>query len=213
MAERATKNCSIPSIQRLPVYLRYLKEVRGEGESVVSCTRIADVFGQLSVQVRKDLAVTGITGRPKVGYEVDRLIEAIETFLGWNKDSRAFLVGAGSLGSAILGYPGFVEHGLHILAAFDKDPRKIGSTIHDCPVYSLSELTKRGRETQIDIGILTVPASVAQEAANQLVGIGVRGLWNYTPRRLELPKEVICEDVKLSASFGILSYRLLHKDD
>ncbi|MCL2347931.1 MAG: redox-sensing transcriptional repressor Rex [Planctomycetaceae bacterium] len=202
------KNYPIPSIQRLPVYLRFLKELRLQGEEGVSCTKIADELGQLSVQVRKDLAITGLAGRPKVGYKVKELITAIETFLGWDKEMRAFLVGAGSLGSAILGYSGFVKFGLHVIAAFDTDQDKVGKTIHHCPVHHLDELTCMGNDKKIDIGILTVPSGAAQSVANLLVDVGVRGIWNYTPIRLTLPDHVICEQVKLSASFAVLSSAL-----
>ena len=204
----SVKSFPIPSIQRLPVYLRFLKEQRERGETLISCTRIAEEFGQLSVQVRKDLAITGISGRPKIGYRVGELIDAIELFLGWNRSIDAFLVGAGSLGSAILGYEGFVEHGLRIVAAFDTDPQKIGQTIHRCPVYDLKELLERGRNRKIELGILTVPFPAAQTVARLLFQIGVRGIWNYTPVRLEVPPDVICENVKLSASFAVLSSRL-----
>ena len=202
------KSFPIPSIQRLPVYLRFLKEQRSLGETLVSCTRIAEEFGQLSVQVRKDLSITGISGRPKIGYRLDELIDAIELFLGWDKTINAFLVGAGSLGSAILGYEGFVEHGLRVVAAFDTDPKKIGQTIHRCPVYDLKELVERGRNRQIELGILTVPSSAAQEVVQRLIQVGTRGIWNYTPVRLDVPPHVVCENVKLSASFAVLSSRL-----
>lgn len=210
MAAASVKSFPIPSIQRLPVYLRFLKEQRERGEQVVSCTRIAEEFGQGSVQVRKDLAITRIPGRPKVGYQVIELIEGIEEFLGWNTKMEAFLVGAGSLGSAILGYDGFVEHGLSIVAAFDVSPQKIGKIIHGCPVYPLKSMVEMGkaRPQPIEIGILTVPASVAQDVAGQLVELGTRSIWNYTPARLDLPEDVICEDVKLSASFAVLTSRL-----
>ena len=210
MTGSAAKSYPIPSIQRLPVYLRFLKEQRDRGEVLVSCTRIAEEFGQLSVQVRKDLAITGISGRPKVGYRVIELIDAIEEFLGWKGKTDAFLVGAGSLGSAILGYEGFVEHGLNIVAAFDSDPAKIGTTIRQCPVHSIKSLLEMGhrRPTPVEIGILTVPSSAAQDVANQLLEVGVRAIWNYTPTRLDLPEGVVCEEVKLSASFAVLSSRL-----
>ena len=204
----APRTFPLPSIQRLPVYLRFLKEQQDKGESVVSCTRIAEEFGQLSVQVRKDLSITGIIGRPKVGYKIAELIEAIEDFLGWNSKTTACLVGAGSLGSAILGYEGFVEHGLDIFCAFDTDPDKIGSTIHGRPVYDILDMGKIGRENRIEIGILTVPALAAQSAANALLDIGIQAFWNYTPVRLDLPEGTICEEVKLSASFAVLSSRM-----
>ncbi len=212
MTNHSRKTYPIPSIQRLPVYLRFLKELGEEGETVVSCTRIAEEFGQLSVQVRKDLAITGITGRPKVGFRIDELIQAVEKFLGWDQPSPAVLVGAGSLGSAILGYKGFAEHGLEILAAFDSDSRKIGKKVHGCPVKDIKKLSPIDHQGEVLIGILTVPAEAAQETADLLVEIGVQGIWNYTPVRLDLPESVVCEDVKLSASFAVLSSRLRREE-
>jgi redox-sensing transcriptional repressor len=198
----------IPSVQRLPVYLRFLKELRNRGETLVSCTQIAEAFGQLSVQVRKDLAITGIAGRPKIGYKTGELIDAVEEFLGWNKKINAFLVGAGSLGSAILGYDGFVEHGLNIVAAFDTDKAKIGKFIRQCPVFDVQQMIELGQQSNIEVGILTLPSPAAQGVANLLVQIGVRGIWNYTPVHLDVPQEIVCEEVKLSASFAVLSSRL-----
>jgi len=206
-----SRNFPVPSIQRLPVYLRFLKEQRDRGESVVSCTRIAEEFGQLSVQVRKDFSITGIIGRPKVGYKITALIDAIEDFLGWNTKTSACLVGAGSLGKAILGYRGFAEHGLDIRCAFDVAPEVIGTMIHGCPVHSISEMKTIGTQHQFVVGILTVPAPAAQKTANILLEIGVQAFWNYTPVQLELPQGVICENVKLSASFAVLSRRMKSK--
>lgn len=208
MIPNSGRNFPLPSIQRLPVYLRFLKEQHARGEIVVSCTRIAEEFGQLSVQVRKDLSITGIIGRPKVGYKILELIEAIEEFLGWNTKMTACLIGAGSLGNAILGYAGFAEHGLDIVCAFDVDPKKIGTTVHGRPVYDFADLPKLAAEQRFEIGILTVPAVAAQVSAQALFDIGVRALWNYTPSRLEIPEGIICEEVKLSASFALLSCRM-----
>ncbi|MDR0871486.1 MAG: redox-sensing transcriptional repressor Rex [Planctomycetaceae bacterium] len=202
------KSFPIPSIQRLPVYLRFLEELHKRGETLVSCTQIADEFGQLSVQVRKDLSITGITGRPKIGYNVAELIDTINKFLGWDKTLNAFLIGAGNLGNAILGYERFAEHGLNIVAAFDSDPQKIGQKFHGKPVYDFGEIAERGKDAGIKIGILTVPPPAAQVSADALIFIGVQAIWNYTPVKLDLPPEVIYEDVKFSASFAVLSSRL-----
>ncbi|MDO5580064.1 MAG: redox-sensing transcriptional repressor Rex [Planctomycetia bacterium] len=204
-------NQPVPSIQRLPIYLRFLKGIRNNGDVYVSCTRIAEEFGQLSVQVRKDLGITGIVGRPKIGYQIEELITAIEHFLGWDKKTDAFLVGVGNLGTAVLNYPGFVEHGLNILAAFDNDPKKKDLKFPHCKVYDLDQLEEIGKREKAEIGILAVPAGAAQEIAERLVKIGVRGIWNYTPRKLDLPSKIICEDVKLSASFAVLSRRLINE--
>ncbi|MCL2743126.1 MAG: redox-sensing transcriptional repressor Rex [Planctomycetaceae bacterium] len=209
MEHLATKPGKTPSIRRLPVYLRFLKELRKQNENVVSCTRIAEELGQLSVQVRKDISLTCATGRPRIGYDINELIDAIEDFLGWNTKTNAVLVGAGSLGSAILGYEGFVEHGLDVLAAFDTDKRKIGTQIHHCRVESLDNLLEFSKTNNIQIGILTVPASAAQDVCNLVLKTGVQGIWNFTPVRLEVPEHIIREDVQLSASFAVLSNRLM----
>lgn len=212
------RNLPTPSVQRLPVYLRLLKEARNRGDDVVSCTRIAEEFGQLSVQVRKDLAITGVSGRPKVGYRVDELIEAIESFLGWDVKTTAFLVGVGNLGRAILNYEGFVEHGLDVVAAFDANPALFGQEINGRLVRPLDQIAstaerlRREEGRTVEMGIVTVPARAAQQVADKLVGIGVRAVWNYAPVRLDLPSDVVYEEVKLSASFAVLTNRLRRRD-
>ena len=208
---------STPSIRRLPSYLRLLKEAQARGETVVSCTRIAEEFGQLSVQVRKDLAITGVTGRPKVGYRIDELVEAIERFLGWDLKTRAFLVGCGNLGSAILNYAGFAAHGLEIVGVFDANPHLIGTTINGHAIESVDAMVSRAAALQdsrarIDMGIVTAPAFAAQSVADRLVEVGVRAIWNYSPAKLELPSSIVVENVKLSESFAVLTNRLLARD-
>lgn len=206
--QRDKKGYPSPSLQRLPLYLRQLKQYQREGVEKASCTRIAQDLGLISVQVRKDLSMTGIAGRPKVGYSVDELISRIESFLGWDKKRKAVLVGAGALGGAILGYAGFVEHGLSICAAFDVDRNKIGTSIRSCPVYSLDDLETFVEQNQIVIGIITVPQSVAQLVTDKMVKAGIRAIWNYSPVRLSVPSNVVCETVQLSSSFAVLSSKV-----
>lgn len=208
-----SRNLPTPSVQRLPNYLRLLKEIQTRGENVVSCTRIADEFGQLSVQVRKDLAITGVSGRPKVGYRIDELINAIERFLGWDVKTNAFLVGVGNLGSAILNYAGFVEHGLQIVGVFDANPELFGKVINERTIRPFTTIVERAAELKkkginVDMGVITVPARAAQNVADRLVQIGVRAIWNYAPAQLELPENVVCENVKLSESFAVLTNRM-----
>jgi redox-sensing transcriptional repressor len=159
-------------------------------------------------QVRKDLAFTGIVGRPRVGYEVASLITAIEDFLGWSSLANAVLVGAGSLGTALLGYSDFREHGLMLVAAFDTHEAKVGLSIHGREVKSISELSGFLERHSIEVGVLTLPADAAQGVAELLVQSGVRGIWNFTPADLELPEEIVVENVRLSSSLAVLSARL-----
>lgn len=208
MPTDTVKGFPIPSVRRLPLYLRLLRELRAEGNEAVSCTQISESLDLGTVQVRKDLAMTGIVGRPKVGYQIPELINAIETFLGWKNTRDAFLVGAGSMGSALLGYEGFNESGLNIVAAFDADPAKIGTRIHDKEVLAWETFHDLAQRMHILIGILTVPASVAQEVTNAMILAGVRAIWNYTPAKLEVPPSIVVEDVRLSSSLAMLSSRL-----
>lgn len=207
------KNLPVPSIQRLPTYLRLLEAAKVRGERVVSCTRIAEELGQQSVQVRKDLAITGVTGRPKVGYRVDELIDAIKRLLGWNRETNAFLVGVGNLGSAILNYRGFVVHGLNIVGVFDANPQLWGKEVKGRRVLPFDMMLDHALELQsqdvdIEMGIITCPAFAAQEVADMLLKVGVRAIWNYAPATLELPQHIICENVKLSESFAVLTNRM-----
>lgn len=212
----ATKNLPTPSIRRLPGYLRLLKAARARGERVTSCTRIAEELGQQSVQVRKDLSVTGVSGRPKVGYSIDELIDAIQDFLGWNRKTNAFLVGAGNLGAAIINYEGFAEHGLNIVGVFDSNPALFGSSIKGHKVMPVDDMLGcakmlNGYDIMVEMGVITAPASAAQTVANLLVEVGVRAIWNYAPAVLELPDYVLCENVKLSESFALLTSQMKNR--
>jgi redox-sensing transcriptional repressor len=208
MPEDLNKIAPLPSVRRLPAYLRLLQTLRAGGKDVVSCTHIGKELGLVSTQVRKDLAVTGIVGKPKVGYSIPALISAIEEFLGWNNAQDAFIVGVGSLGRALMGYQGFQEYGLRLVAGFDIDPAKVGAKVHGKEVYPLNQLGILTKQRHVSIGVLTVPAPVAQESATLMVQAGIRAIWNYTAVILEVPPTVIVEDVKLSASLAVLSSRL-----
>jgi redox-sensing transcriptional repressor len=199
---------SRPTLRRLPVYHSYLVKLMQKGRENVSCTRMAGELHLDPTQVRKDLSVTGAVGRPRVGFEVGSTLEAIENFLGWNNTNEAFLVGAGNLGSAILGYEGFRRHGVNILAAFDTDPAKIGTRIHGREVYELDRMVDLAGRMNVLIGVLTTPADAAQDAVNLMVLSGIRAIWNLTPVWLDVPEGIIIEDVELSASLAVLSGRL-----
>jgi redox-sensing transcriptional repressor len=206
--EEIIRSVPLPTVRRLPAYLRLLLTLQARGRDVVSCTHIADELGLVSVQVRKDLAATGIVGKPKVGYAVPALITAIRDFLGMNNTSDALLVGAGCLGGALLGYEGFQDFNLNIVAGFDVNPAKVGTEIHGKLIFPLEKFPDLAQRMHVLIGILTVPAAAAQDVTNLMVLSGIRAIWNYTPVELEVPDTIIVEDVKLAASLAVLSSRL-----
>ncbi len=208
MIEDKNSLSGLPTVRRLPMYLHLLKELDTQGREFVSSTHIGEKLGLDSVQVRKDLASTGIVGKPKIGFYVPALIGAIESYLGWDNSKDAFLIGVGSLGSALLGYAGFEKRGLNIIAAFDNDPNKVGNSIRGVEVLSLDKLPDLAERMNIHLGILTVPMESAQEIADVMVLAGIRGIWNFTQTYLQVPDSVFVQDEDLAAGLAVLSVRL-----
>ena len=197
-----------PTLRRLPAYCQYLRRLAHEGAKTVSCTDIGRELHSDPTQVRKDLAVTGIVGRPKVGYQVDELYGTIKTFLGWNNAQDAFLVGVGSLGAALLGYTGFTDHGLQIVAGFDVDETRAGQTVHGRPIYPVDKLPGLARRMQVHLGVITVPAAAAQSVADLMVEGGIRAIWNFAPTAIKVPEGIIVQTENLFPSLGVLSSKL-----
>ena len=196
------------SLRRLPIYYRSLQEMRRDGVSQVSCAEIARVLGFDPTQVRKDIEMTGIVGKPRVGYGLCELLRWIENFLGWNRPKAAALVGAGSLGSALLGYEKFRTHGMQIVAAFDVDPEKIGQRIHGREVQPLLFLPDFVRQTQTMVGVIATPARAAQPVADLMVSGGIRAIWNFASAHIQVPQRVILQNEDLYHSLASLSFKL-----
>ena len=194
-------------VKRFPLYLRVLREMAERGETFASGPVVAKILALDPIVVRKDLSQTGVRGTPRLGFPLFEIINAIEHFLGWNTSTEAVLAGAGRLGSALLGYAGFHNQGISIVAAFDANPKKSG-TIAGVPVFPASQITETVRRLNVTIGILTVPASQAQTVADALVAGGIRGIWNFTPVQLTVPPNVKIKREDLAASLAVLSLRL-----
>ena len=208
-AEPAPKTVPEPSLKRLPLYHRFLKERQAAGQTTVSCTDIGLALELDPTQVRKDLEAAGVAGRPRVGYVLAEVAGELEQFLGWNNVHEAFLAGAGSMGSALLGYRKFEECGLKIVTAFDLDPSKIGTRIHGKHVLALRKLPDLAQRMHILIGIITVPAGEAQAVADLMAQGGIRAIWNFAPVRLRTPEHVIVHNEDLYCSLAALSQKLL----
>jgi len=208
MSEENKSGIPLPTIRRLPLYASILFNARDGKQTTISSSYIAKELGLEPIQVRKDLAGIGITGQPRIGFPVVELIEAIEKFLGWDNTSDAFIVGAGNLGAALAGYPGFKKHGLNVVALFDCDYSKIGSKIHDKEVFDIERMGHLTERLGVSIGILAVPAEVAQAITNLMVDAGIKAIWNFTPTKLLVPNGIIVERVDLAASLAVLSSKL-----
>ena len=159
------------------------------------------------VQVRKDLSAVSGTGKPKTGYLVSDLADALEKHLGCHHKTLAVLVGAGELGRALLNYGGFADYGAEIAAAFDIDPARTTPAANGKPVYPMERLEEFLRETPVSIGIITVPAGAAQEVCDRLVASGVRAIWSFAPAQLQTPPNVIVQQENLALSLACLNAR------
>jgi len=208
MARNLKRLANMPSIRRLPLYLAELERLRVAGERWASTTRLAAERDIDPTQVRKDLALTGIVGQRKLGYPVEATIDAIENFLGWHRDREAFLVGAGHLGTALLGFQPRYNPGIRIVAAYDNDPAKAGATLHGREVRPLDELVSDARRLGVKVGVITTPDAAAQTVADHLVAGGIRAIWNFTSVALSVPAGVAVEHAGLRASLAMLCNRL-----
>lgn len=197
-----------PTLKRLPKYLEILHNLRETGVEEVSSMTIAKSLGLDSVQVRKDIELTGILGKPKIGYNVVSLIHSIRTFLNWDNMSDAMLVGAGNLGSAFIGYSNFKKYGLNIVAAFDIDEAKIGKEYYGIQVLNVNKLSDLTSRMKVHIGILTVPGDKAQEVAEMMIEGGIRAIWNFAPVQLKVPENIYVENTHLSSYISQIKRRL-----
>ena len=205
------KEVSKSVLKRLPGYLAYLKNIP-EGASVyISATALANALGMGEVQVRKDLAMVSDGGRPKIGYQRENLIEDIGQFLGYDNTTDAVLIGAGKLGQALLGYHGFDEYGLNILAAFDVAPTA-EQTEEGKPIYTMDKLEGFCRLHKVRMGIITVPAQYAQTVCDQLINCGIKAIWSFASAHLEVPSNIPVQYENMATSLAVLSMHLRAKD-
>ena len=206
---------SIPeqTLRRIPLYYQILSEMERQGNEHVSSKNLAQYFHVDDTQVRKDVAIIGYKGKPKSGYSVKGLKEAIEEFLGINYENTAILIGAGHLGSALAQYPGLGEYGLKLMAVFDNDPSKAGNVLGPFTVLPMEALQRVIRSYDIGIAIITVPKEAAQSVCNRIVSLGIKAIWNFAPIQLSVPADVTVRNENIATGIALLSHYLkTHKN-
>ena len=201
------KEISKSVLKRLPGYVSYLRSISDSASPYISATALANALGMGEVQVRKDLAAVSDGGRPKIGYLRESLIEDIEQFLGYDNTTDAVLIGAGKLGQALCGYSGFDAYGLNILAAFDKEPFA-DQTDEGTPILPITKLEGFCKSNKVLMGIITVPASHAQEVCDLLIKCGIKAIWNFAPTHLEVPNNILVQNENMATSLAVLSMHL-----
>ena len=193
------------AVRRLPMYLRGLLFSSEDSQQNISSQKLADLLGVNPWQIRKDFSYFGGFGTPGIGYNAEKLIKQIRKILKLNVDHKAVLVGAGNLGKAILAYPGFKIYGFDIVAAYDNDPQEIGKEIENVMIEDVSSLTSL-KERKIDLGIIAVSREAAQEIADTLVKANIRGILNFSPCYISVPKKVKVITIDIAMDFARLPY-------
>lgn len=197
-----------PTLRRLPWYLSTVKLLREKGEQYVSSTQISKDINVDASQIAKDLSYVKVSGRTRVGYEIEELIQALESFLGFTNMHKAFLFGAGSLGRALLGDSGLHQFGLEIVAAFDVNPALVGTEVGGVPIFHTRDFVRKMAELRVDIGVLTVPISIAQQVTDDMVAGGIKAVWNFTPFRIRVPEHIVVQNTSLYAHLAVMFNRL-----
>lgn len=193
------------TVERLPRYLRCLEQLPGR-QTTVSSTELARLSGVNSAKVRKDLSFLGSYGVRGVGYNVLDLAGQIRRELGLTEDRRVVVVGIGNLGTALAAYGGFENRGFTVVGLYDADASKVGTTVDRHEVRSIASLAEDAKTLDVTVGIITTPATVAQEVADQLVEAGVPAILNFAPAVLNVPAGVQVRQVDLATELQILSF-------
>ena len=204
---------SIPksTLGRIPVYIQYLKEVSEDGISTISATKIARGLSLGEVQVRKDLALISGHGKPKIGYEKIKLMQDLESHLGYENSTNAVLIGAGKLGRALLDFGGFEEFGVRIIAGFDCNDTAL-SISKTKSVLPIKDIEKYCTDNNVKIGIITVGQGSAQEVCDRLIKCGIKAIWNFAPCALVVPEDVILKQENLALSLAHLNAQIKTKN-
>lgn len=208
--KKTSGKVSIAVIRRLPRYYRHLSELRQQGTVRISSSALGKAMGLTASQIRQDLFCFGGFGQQGYGYNVEKLREEIGEILGINRGHTAVVLGVGNLGHALIQNFKFGNNGFRVEAAFDIDDDVIDTNVGNIPVYSIDELDDYLVQHRVDVGVITVPRSVAASMAERLVRGGVKGIWNFANIELKLDnaQDVIVENVHFADSLLTLSYMI-----
>ena len=207
------KSISLAVIKRLPRYYRYLGDLLENEVVRISSKELSEKMQVTASQIRQDLNNFGGFGQQGYGYNVEYLYNEIGKILGLDKQYNVIIIGAGNLGQAIANYPDFEKRGFMIRKIFDVNPRLIGMSIRGVEICDIDEMEEYVRNNKVHIAALTVPKNKATQIASDLVAWGVKGIWNFAPIDLRLPKDVCVETVHLSDTLMRLSYSLKEMEE
>ncbi len=197
-----------PTLRRLPWYLAYVEILKARQVEYVSSTQISRALNVDASQIAKDLSFLSLKGKTRIGYEVDALVETLAGFLGFRTSHKAYVFGAGSLGAALMRDSGLEKYGLEIVAGFDVNPEKVGTTVGNVPIYHIDSISEVMEAHPASIGILTVPVECAQETADIAIGEGIHAIWNFTPYRVKVAEGIVMANTSIYAHLALIYNRL-----
>jgi redox-sensing transcriptional repressor len=198
----------IPTLERLATYLRYLIDLENSNIETISSAEVEEETGINAAQFRKDLSYFGEFGKPGVGYNVAELQNRIARILKINQEQRMLLVGAGNLGSALVGYPGLKEHRFNLVAVFDNNFAKIGRNLWDLEILDIARIKEINAKLKASMAIIAVPRPAAQNVTDALIDAGVHAILNFAPTILKVPDNVVVRNVSFVQELAVLSYHL-----
>ncbi len=207
------KEISKAVISRLPRYYRYLGELMEEGVERISSNELSIRMKVTASQIRQDLNNFGGFGQQGYGYNVKHLYNEIAKILGVDRQHNLIIIGAGNLGQAIANYANFERRGFVIKGMFDVNPRLVGLVVRGIEIRGIDDLENFITNNEVQIAALTIPKSKAAEIADRLVKAGIKAIWNFAHVDLQVPPDVVVENVHLSESLMRLSYRVTRLQD
>jgi len=194
------------TVDRLSIYYRTLRLLSESGHTMISSAELGRYLSLTPDQIRSDFASFGQFGKKGVGYFVPDLISRIAMILGLHKRWNLVVIGIGHLGEALLSYKNFTSMGFRLRAGFDVSPDVVDKKINGVPIYHINELPVIAQKSPIHIGVIAVPEAEAQTVANLLIAVGTKGIWNFAPRRLNLPPTTHIVNEDISVGLSSLSY-------
>ena len=197
-----------PTLRRLPWYLAYVSQLRRSGVETVSSTQIAKEICVDASQIAKDLSFVAVRGKTRIGYDVAELEKQLSDFLGFKQTHKAFMIGAGSLGGALIQDRGLMQYGLNIVAGFDIDEKVVGKTINGVPIFHIDEIKRQQALYGAKIAVLAVPVECAQQVTDRVIEAGLKAIWNFTPYRIKPNKEIVVQNTSIYAHLALMYNRM-----
>lgn len=207
-------NPTVAAIKRLGRYLQQLRPLLQNNVEAVSASQLSRELGIHETQIRRDFALLGLEGKPKVGHDVKEVTQVIESYLSIDNTNDAVLVGVGHLGTALLAYNSlnrFENSGIKVIAAFDKKTDIIGTKIYTIHVKDVSTMKNFIKDNSVRIGIITTTPENAQDVADQMIEAGINGIWNFAPVNLKLPSDVVLENAEIESGLTYISHMLKNR--